>query len=395
MPSIPAEGGAPGRVLASAEILAVGTELTTGSTRDTNSGDLARELTGLGVDVTRVAALPDYLEVVRDAFATALTRADLVVSTGGLGPTPDDLTREAIAAACGLEPFVDQATVDWMRAMFERRGLEMPEANVKQAWLIDGGSALANAHGTAPGWWVERPDGRLIVALPGPPREMRPMWHEHALPRLQAGRLGTERASHTLRLTGVGESALVALIGEEVLRQANPQVATYARLDAVDVVVSAAADGRSTAQRTVDEAVSRLRERVGQYVFAEGSQTWADALAERLAGRTLTVVEIGTGGQVGALLGGADFLVHTELERTETDLERRAEGARNERGSDIGMAVRATERDGDTGVTIAIASATGTRKVTRKAFLGGDEGRRRAALTACAALWTMLGQDAV
>ncbi len=394
MLSILAEDGAPGRVLASAEILAVGTELTTGSTRDTNSGDLARELTGLGVRVTRVAALPDDLDVVRDAFATALTRADLIVSTGGLGPTPDDLTREAIAAACGLEPFIDQATVDWMRGMFERRGLEMPEANIKQAWLIEGGSALANAHGTAPGWWVERPDGRLIVALPGPPREMRPMWHEHALPRLQAGRLGVERASHTLRLTGVGESALVALIGEDVLRAANPQVATYARLDAVDVVVSAATDGRSTAQSLVDDAVGQLRERVGQYVFAEGSETWADALASRLGKRTLTVVEIGTGGQVGALLGGADFLVHTETERSDLDLEQRAERARRERGSDIGMAVRAAEREGDTGVVIAIAGSAGTRKVTRKAFLGGDEGRRRAALTACAALWTMLGQEA-
>ncbi len=106
------------------------------------------------------------------------------------------------------------------------------------------------------------------------------------------------------------------------------------------------------------------------------------------------MVEIGTGGQVGALLGGADFLVHAELERADSDLEQRAELARQERGSDIGMAVRAAEKEGDTGVTIAIAGATGTRKVTRKAFLGGDEGRRRAALTACAALWTMLGREA-
>ena len=98
--------------------------------------------------------------------------------------------------------------------------------------------------------------------------------------------------------------------------------------------------------------------------------------------------------QVGALLGGADFLVHAETERADLDLEQRAERARRERGSDIGMAVRAAEREGDTGVVIAIAGSAGTRKVTRKAFLGGDEGRRRAALTACAALWTMLGQEA-
>ena len=178
------------------------------------------------------------------------------------------------------------------------------------------------------------------------------------------------------------------------LRAANPQVATYARVDAVDIVVSATSDGPSTAQSLVDNAVDQLRERVGQYVFAEGSQTWADALAERLAARTLAVVEIGTGGQIGALLGGADFLVHTELERTDSDLEQRADRARQERGADIAMAVRATEKEGDTGVTIAIASETGTRKVTRKAFLGGDEGRRRAALTACAALWTVLVQEA-
>ena len=393
MPSIPAERGAPERVLASAEILAIGSELTTGSTRDTNSGELARELTGLGVRVARAAALPDDLDMVRDAFATALTRVDLVVSTGGLGPTPDDLTREAIAAACGLEPFVDDATIDWMRGLFERRGLEMPAANMKQAWLIEGADALANAHGTAPGWWVARPDGRVIVALPGPPREMRPMWHEHALPRLKSGRIGVERASHTLRLTGVGESALVALIGEDVLRAANPQVATYARLDAVDVVVSAVADRGSSAGVIVDETVGRLHERVGQYVFAEGSQTWADALSGRLAGRTLAVVEIGTGGQVGALIGAADFLVHGELERADTDLEQRAVRAREERGSDIGLAVRATEKDGDTNVTVAMATERGTRKVTRKAFLGGEEGRRRAALTVCAALWTALGEQ--
>ena len=225
--------------------------------------------------------------------------------------------------------------------MFERRGLAMPEANVKQAWLIEGGSALANAHGTAPGWWVERPDGRLIVALPGPPREMRPMWQEHALPRLQAGRLGVERASHTLRLTGVGESALVALIGEDVLRAANPQVATYARVDAVDVVVSAEADGRSTAQAVVDDAVSRLREQVGQYVFAEGDRRGPKRWRLRLGERTLSVVEIGTGGQRRCAAGRADFLVLAELERPiETSSSAPSERA-SERGSDIGLAVRA------------------------------------------------------
>jgi len=381
-------------------ILAVGTELTTGTTRDTNSGELARELTGLGVKVQRTSALPDDLAAVSAAVRDALAQVDLVVSTGGLGPTPDDLTREAIAAACGLELRVDPPTEAWLRGIFGRRGTDMPEANLKQAWLVDGAETLPNAHGSAPGWWLERPDGLLIVALPGPPREMWPMWREQVLPRLMAGRLGVERATHTLRLSGIGESALVALIGEPILRGANPQVATYARADAVDVVASAESDGRSTAQELVDQAVGLLRERVGEYVFAEGAQTWADALAARLAGRTMAVVEMGTGGQLAALLGAADFLVHGELERGEPgrgepELNERAQRARAERGVDVAVAVRASENDGDTNVIVAVATDAATRKVARKAFLGGDEGRRRAALAACAALWTILGEQRV
>src|SRR3954465_10600303 len=164
------------RPIRTARFLAVGTELTTGATRDTNSGDLARELTALGVRVLSTMALPDDLERVSDAFRGALAEADLVVSTGGLGPTPDDLTREAIAAACGLQVHEDPALLAWLEEMFTRRGAPMPDANRKQAWLIDAAEALHNAHGSAPGWWVTRPDGRIVIALPGPPREMQPMW---------------------------------------------------------------------------------------------------------------------------------------------------------------------------------------------------------------------------
>src|SRR5687768_4125720 len=236
------------RQIRSAVILAVGTELTTGVTRDTNSGELAAELTDLGVRVLRSSALPDDLASVTTAFRAALDDADLVVSTGGLGPTPDDLTREAIAAACGREPRVDPGLEKWLRGLFERRGIEMPESNRKQAWLIDGAAALPNKRGSAPGWYVDRPDGCVIVALPGPPREMRPIWHDEALPRLRGRELGVARVAQTLRLSGVGESVLVDLIGEKILRGQAPQVATYARGDAVDVVVSAESPDRSRSE---------------------------------------------------------------------------------------------------------------------------------------------------
>jgi nicotinamide-nucleotide amidase len=292
--------------LRTAVLLAVGTELTTGATRDTNSGELAKELTENGVRVIRTTALPDDLASVTAEFSRGLQDADLVLSTGGLGPTPDDLTREAIAAACGLEPHEDPQLLTWLRGLFERRGMEMPEANRKQAWLIDGAESLPNKRGSAPGWFVTRPDGRVVVALPGPPREMWPMWRDEALPRLMERGLGVARVARTLRLSGIGESALVDLVGEDILRAPAPQVATYARADAVDLVVSAELADRQAAQRLVDDMVDQLRTKVGSYVFAEGDNGWPAALAARLGRRSVSVVEMGTGGQLQALLGNAE-----------------------------------------------------------------------------------------
>src|SRR6185503_2019720 len=160
------------RPILTAELLSIGSELTVGETRDTNAGDLARSLTGLGVAVRRIQAVPDDLASVRAAFEWSIRAADLVVSTGGLGPTPDDLTREAIAAALDEEPAVDPDLEAWLRELWTRRGMPFPEMNLKQAWLLPSATALPNPNGTAPGWWVERGDGGLIVALPGPPREM-------------------------------------------------------------------------------------------------------------------------------------------------------------------------------------------------------------------------------
>nr|MBA2381969.1 competence/damage-inducible protein A [Chloroflexota bacterium] len=139
------------RPLLTAELLSIGSEITVGETRDTNAGDLARSLTSIGVAVVRIQALPDELATVRDAMIAAVGRADVVVSTGGLGPTPDDLTREAISAAVGEEPVVDPELADWLRGLWSRRGIPFPEMNLKQAWLLPSATALANPNGTAPG----------------------------------------------------------------------------------------------------------------------------------------------------------------------------------------------------------------------------------------------------
>jgi nicotinamide-nucleotide amidase len=230
---------AAGRTLRTAALLAVGSELTTGETRDTNGGELARALAGSGVRVHRILALPDDLALVTAAFRDALSSVDLVVATGGLGPTPDDLTREVLAAAVGEVPVVDPDLEVWLRDLFARRGVPLLEVNLKQAWRIPSSTAIPNPNGTAPGWWVDRPDGRAAVLLPGPPREMRAMWSDWVLPRLRQRRLGDGRVVRTLRTYGIGESHVAELLGDAMLRRANPVVATYARADWLDVRVTA------------------------------------------------------------------------------------------------------------------------------------------------------------
>jgi len=382
-----------------AEILSIGTELTVGDTRDTNGGELARSLTSVGVRVLRMTAIPDDLPVVTEAFRAALTRSDLVVSTGGLGPTPDDLTREAIAAVAGETPAVDPGQERWLRRLWSRRGMPFPAINLKQAWLIPSATALANPNGTAPGWFVRRPDGRTIVALPGPPREMRPMWHEHALPRLQSSGLGVDVASITYRLAGIGESQVADLLGEPLLRGTNPIVATYARAEAVDVRISATATEAASAAALIEPAAATVRERIGSWIWATGETTWSGAIGDRLQvlGWDLGLVEIGTGGQVGALFGDVAWLrVATSIAGpgpapTDDDVVARARRVRDDAASDVGLAVHVWESADDASAIVGVATPSGDHVERRTVFLGGSNGRTRAALAAASILLVAIG----
>lgn len=397
------------RPIRTAELLAVGSELTTGETRDTNGGELARSLATQGVSVRRIVAVPDDLGLVRAAFADAISSVDLVVATGGLGPTPDDLTREAVAAAVGEAPAVDPELEAWLRALFARRGIALPEVNLKQAWLIPSATSIPNHNGTAPGWWVDRPDGRVAVLLPGPPREMRPMWNDWVLPRLRERGLGDGRIVRTLRTYGIGESHVAERLGEPLLRGTNPVVATYARADWLDIRISAvdetdeAGNPTQTAATLLEATAERVRAMLAGYVRAEGETSWADLVeaATTRAGVRLAIVEAGTHGALGTLLADVPA-----LERDVTygpgvapdpdtwPVESMAGDVAREAGVAVGAALVAHADTNETRLRVAVAAPDPgwSRALDLRLFQHGAHGRFRAAVAAAAFIVEVLDE---
>jgi len=382
----------------------------------------------LGVDVRGIVALPDDLAAVTAAFREALSSVDLVVATGGLGPTPDDLTRESVAAAVGEVPVIDPVLERWLRRLFAKRGVRLAEVNLKQAWRIPSATAIPNPNGTAPGWWVDRPDGRVAVLLPGPPREMRAMWSDWVLPRLRERGMGDGRVVRTLRTYGIGESQVAEMLGDVMLRRANPVVATYARADWLDVRVSAvdepaagvpqgaadgappgaaagpagvpsgAADGAPvrSAGTILDETVATLRDILADHVWAEGETTWADlvgAAADR-AGVRLAVVEVGTTGTLGALLAEVPALERATSagpgvapDPTEWPVETAAAEAAREAGVAVGIALVARTMPGEgtrLRVGVVVPGADVSRVLDLHLFQHSAHGRFRAAVAAAA-----------
>jgi nicotinamide-nucleotide amidase len=273
-----------------------------------------------------------------------------------------------------------------------------PDANLKQAWLIPSATPIPNERGTAPGWWVDRPDGRVVVALPGPPREMLPMWTDWVLPRLAQRGLGRESVTITLRTTGIGESLIADRLGPLLARDAEPLVATYARAEAVDVRISAHERPGWDAAAAVAATTAQVEELLAGHVWARGTTSWADAVAEALdrRGWRLSIVEVGTRGSLTALLGEglgdriafAETLPHRPPAHDghvadPTHLARRVLAAG---GGEVGLAVEVRPRGGDTAVSVAVVDPAGEHRERRLAFLGGDMGRGRAAITAAAVL---------
>jgi nicotinamide-nucleotide amidase len=288
-----------------AEIVAVGTELLLGQIADTNARWMSEELAGAGIDVTNHQAVGDNLERIVEALRLAASRADVVLVCGGLGPTEDDITRDAIAAFAGV-PLVFHAELETMlREKFRRWSAigAMPNSNLRQASVPEGADWIVPDRGTAPGLAL-RINGTRLYAVPGVPDEMREMIGGTILPELHALAGGDTIVSRILRIAGMGESAVAERLADLFSSSTNPTIAYLASMGEVKVRVTAKAGSQADAEALAEPMVAEVRARLGDVVFTAEDETLEEAVLRLLGsnGRTLACAESLTGGGVGARL---------------------------------------------------------------------------------------------
>jgi len=284
-------------------IICTGTELTLGDVVNSNAQFLAARLAEVGIRTERIIAVPDDLAAIRDSVLAAARCCDVILVSGGLGPTSDDLTRAALAQAVGVPLVTDPAALEHIRAFFEQRGRPMPAASVVQAQLPSGARALPNACGTAPGVAL-RIGGTPCYALPGVPFELQTMFIEQVLPELRSAGIGHVLLTRYLHCFGAPESEIGARIADLMQPGRNPSVGTRAEAGIVSVRISAFAESPTAADQLLDQTEHELRQRLGTLVFGRQDQSLASVVGEQLAAlaRTLATAESCTGGLLGELV---------------------------------------------------------------------------------------------
>ena len=271
-----------------AEIIAIGTELLLGEITDTNSVFLARQLRDSGVNVFFMTTVGDNLKRITEAISAAMDRAEIVITTGGLGPTVDDMTRQAVANAVGRPLEFHQSLYDTIAERFRGLGVTMTDNNRQQAFLPQCATLIENPVGTAPSFVAEFERG-AVISLPGVPREMKYLMSESVVPYLlRKYDLGIIVA-RTLRTAGIGESSLDDRIGTDILSMRNPSVGLAAHHGSVDVRITAKADSKSNAETLLDEMQARLHARIGDDIFGVDEATLEDVVWEQLRRHKLKV----------------------------------------------------------------------------------------------------------
>jgi nicotinamide-nucleotide amidase len=392
-----------------AEIIAVGSELLAADKIDTNSLFLAGELNGIGIEVVRKTVVGDDRARLADSVRSAVGRSAILILTGGLGPTEDDVTRDAVAAALGRELVFSEEVCDAIRARFRSFGRRMAEVNKRQALVIAGAEVLANPRGTAPGLWVDT--GTTVVALlPGPPREMMPLFTAECIPRLRAKFPSRAIRTRFFRASGIGEGDLDQTIAPVYTRYRNPVTTILASSGDIQIHLRAQADTAAEAERLLDEVAGQILPLLGDKVYSRNGDPLevviGNALRER--GRTLGVAESCTGGLLGgrvtavpgssdyfgggfvtytnemktALLGVPAELIAAHTAVSEPVARAMAEGARQRTGADYALSVTGyAGPDGGTPEnpvgTVFVGLATPDGVEARRLRLPGDRERIR------------------
>jgi competence/damage-inducible protein CinA-like protein len=356
-----------------AEIISIGTELLLGEIVDTNATHIARALRDLGLDVWWISAVGDNEARIAEVVARALQRSAIVITTGGLGPTVDDPTREAIARACGRPLEYRPELWTQIEARFARFRRKPTENNRRQAYIPQGAMALENPVGTAPCFVVETEPGGVVISLPGVPREMEHMLANAVLPYLrQKFRLTDLIKAKILRTVGIGESLVDERIGE-LETGSNPTVGLAAHAGQTDVRITAKASSEAEADAMIAEMERKVRERLGDFIYGEGQETVEAVVGRMLTERSLTVAvaEAGTGGNLAgrlAVISNAAAVfrggVIAAPDHLEFSVAGAAERARTERGADYGLAVAFTRQPEAAQIDVALADGEKTETTT-------------------------------
>lgn len=392
--------------MSTAEIIAVGSELLTPSKIDTNSLWLTEQLNDLGVEVQRKCIVGDHRVLLARSICAAMESARIVILCGGLGPTEDDLTRDAVAGALGRELVFSQDICDGIEERFRRFGRKMVEINRRQAYLVSGAEALPNDRGTAPGQWIED-NGRIVVLLPGPPNELKSMFASQCAPRLRTILPPLAIRTRQFRLAGMPESNVDQLIAPIYTKYSNPVTTILSSIGGIDIHLRAQCATAEEADALVDEVAGQIEPLVASHIISRNGDPIEKVVGDLLRARRahLSVAESATGGMLGQwitsipnssdyFLGG--FLVYSdemkmrllgvpeELLRTHTAVSGEvanamADGARRCTGADYALSVTgyAGPDGAEVGLMfIGLAGPEGTE--ARRIKMPGDRERIRA-----------------
>jgi nicotinamide-nucleotide amidase len=270
-----------------AEIIPIGTEILLGNIIDTNSYFLANQLPLLGIDLYFTSTVGDNQERLVDTLKRAWKRADLIITTGGLGPTQDDITREAISKLVNEELKVDENLWQELQGLLSRYPGKILQSNIKQATVIPSAQVIPNLMGTAPGWWVEK-DDHIIIALPGPPDEMKLMWQEGVLHKLEQKATGEVILSRIIKTFRLAEAKVDELVAP-VSQLSNPTLATYINPDGVYLRITAKAKEKAEAQRLISQSEEQIRSFLSPYIWGVDDDTLGSVTGELLRAKNLSL----------------------------------------------------------------------------------------------------------